>query len=71
MDTPRKEKMTFEEIVKDEIINTMINHYDYSELKAIKFAKRYHNRIESDMWTVFDNEIAEIMSKKLSKKEEK
>ena len=54
----------FEKAVKEEIVNTMVNVYDYTEVEANKFAALYHNRIEDDMWTKLDEVIEEIMEKK-------
>ena len=65
-----KEK-TFSDMVEEEIISTMMNDYDYEEEAAKKFAILHTNMIEGYMWTVFDNEIAEMMSKKLNKQKEK
>ncbi len=55
---------TFNDMIQEEIVNTLINQYDWSENKATKFAKKTSNRIEAEMWTTFDSEIEHIMENK-------
>ena len=64
-----KEK-TFSDMVNEEIVNTLMNQYDYDEKRAEKYANRLSNRIEGEMWNCFDKELEEIMSRKLSKQKE-
>ena len=51
-------------MVQEEIVNTMVNTYDWSKAKATAFAKKKSNRIEGEMWTTFDKELEYIMEDK-------
>ena len=55
---------TFSDMVQEEIVNTMVNTYDWSKAKATAFAKKKSNRIEGEMWTTFDKELEYIMEDK-------
>jgi len=56
-----EKNITFSDRVKEEIVNVMVNNYDYSEDEAENFAERRRDRIESRMWTTFDGAIEEMM----------
>jgi hypothetical protein len=63
MKAEQKEK-TFSDMVKEEIVDAMMNNYNYSKKNAIKFAETKSNRIEGHMWSTFDKEIEEKMENK-------
>jgi hypothetical protein len=59
-----KKEKTFSDMVKEEIVDAMMNIYGYSKENAIEFAEENSNKIEGYMWSTFDNVLEEMMDNK-------
>ena len=60
--------MKFEDIIKEEIVNTL-TQYNLTEEEAKKLADKHENRISAYMWGEFDSELEKLINNKTQEKE--